>query len=243
MTTTLLLRLAGPMQSWGTQSRFRDRDTTQEPSKSGVIGLLCAALGRPREASVTDLCALRMGVRVDRPGVVRVDYQTAGGAHRRGETYGVARAENPGTETALSRRTFLADASFLVGLEANTPEQATLLRQLNGALAAPVWPLFLGRKSYVPSEPIRLPDAPPDGPGLREVTLEDALRDYPMMPSSARDISRARLVIECDATHVGAERRNDWPLSFESANRRFATRYVAVSLLPLTQVAADAEKR
>ena len=33
--STLLMRLAGPMQSWGTQSRFTVRDTGREPSKSG----------------------------------------------------------------------------------------------------------------------------------------------------------------------------------------------------------------
>ncbi len=43
--STLLLRLAGPMQSWGTQSRFTERDTGREPSKSGVVGLLAAAVG------------------------------------------------------------------------------------------------------------------------------------------------------------------------------------------------------
>jgi len=82
--TTLLLRLAGPMQSWGTQSRFDHRDTGLEPSKSGVVGLLCAALGRPRAADGSDLAALRMGVRVDREGVLKVDYQTAGSYHRSG---------------------------------------------------------------------------------------------------------------------------------------------------------------
>ena len=51
----LLLRLAGPMQSWGTQSRFTHRDTDLEPSKSGVIGLLCAAMGKPRD----DLTAIK----------------------------------------------------------------------------------------------------------------------------------------------------------------------------------------
>ena len=65
---TLLIRLAGPMQSWGTQSRFFTRDTGHEPSKSGVIGVLCAALGWGREAPLDDLARLRMGVRVDRPG-------------------------------------------------------------------------------------------------------------------------------------------------------------------------------
>ena len=45
----LLLRLAGPMQSWGIQSRFSVRDTGLEPSRSGVVGLLCCALGRTRD--------------------------------------------------------------------------------------------------------------------------------------------------------------------------------------------------
>lgn len=242
MTATLLLRLEGPMQSWGTQSRFRDRDTMREPSKSGVVGLLCAALGRPRDAPLADLCALRMGVRVDRAGVVRVDYQTAGGTHRQGETYGVARAENTGTETAISRRAFLADATFLVGLEATAPDQEALLHQLSDALARPVWPMFLGRKSYVPSAPIRLPDAPPDGPGLREMTLEEALRSYPFIPKQG-DSDRLRLVLECAADHPEAEKRNDWPLSFDSANRRFATRYVAVAFLAPARVAAEGEVR
>lgn len=47
--STLLLRLAGPMQSWGTDSKFDVRRTQREPSKSGVIGLIAAALGIPRQ--------------------------------------------------------------------------------------------------------------------------------------------------------------------------------------------------
>ena len=99
VVSTLLIHLCGPMQAWGTQSRFSIRDTGQEPSKSGVIGLLCAALGKPRDENPGDgfptlaqLAALKMGVRVDRPGSMRMDYQTAGGTHRLGDTYGVAKA-------------------------------------------------------------------------------------------------------------------------------------------------------
>ncbi|MBI5033526.1 MAG: type I-E CRISPR-associated protein Cas5/CasD [Chloroflexi bacterium] len=69
---TLLLRLVGPMQSWGVASDFKERDTLREPSKSGVIGLLCAALGKPRAekpndgfATLAELSDLVMGVRVD----------------------------------------------------------------------------------------------------------------------------------------------------------------------------------
>lgn len=67
------------MQSWGTRSRFDHRETWPYPTKSGVVGLLAAALGRDRAEDVSDLAALRMGVRVDKPGVLMVDYQTAQG--------------------------------------------------------------------------------------------------------------------------------------------------------------------
>ena len=70
---TLLLRLVGPMQSWGTTSRFDQRDTGKEPSKSGVVGLLAAALGIDREnwTDLEPLTRLSMGVRHDRPGVIQ----------------------------------------------------------------------------------------------------------------------------------------------------------------------------
>lgn len=73
---TLLLRLTGPMQSWGTTSRFDQRDTGKEPSKSGVIGLLAAAFGIDRNEWSADLQALTllaMGVRHDRPVVLKHD--------------------------------------------------------------------------------------------------------------------------------------------------------------------------
>src|SRR4051812_33948460 len=179
---TLLIRLAGPMQSWGTQSRFKIRDTGLEPSKSGVIGLLCAALGWPRETDVTTLAELRMGVRVDRQGSHERDFHTVGGSHLKGERYGVVTAEGSPGGTVVSQRYYLADADFLVGLEGDEG----LLRDLDAALATPVWQIFLGRKAFVPSVPIRLPDEPPRGPGLRAGPLDEALRSYPWFPDPAR---------------------------------------------------------
>ena len=69
--STLLLRLAAPMQSWGDESKFTTRRTLREPTKSGVVGLLGAAMGIRREQGeeIARLsCALRMGVRVDQEG-------------------------------------------------------------------------------------------------------------------------------------------------------------------------------
>ncbi len=77
---TLRIWLAGPLQSWGTSSRFETRGTELAPSKSGVTGMLCAALGRGRDKPVDDLASMRFGVRVERPGAVLRDYHTVGAA-------------------------------------------------------------------------------------------------------------------------------------------------------------------
>ncbi len=74
--TVLLLKLAGPLQSWGSESRFTERGTRHEPTKSGAIGLFAAALGRRRTDSVDDLASLEFGVRIDQPGSFEGDFQT-----------------------------------------------------------------------------------------------------------------------------------------------------------------------
>ena len=209
MPHTLLLRLVGPMQSWGVASRFTVRDTGREPSKSGVVGLLAAALGRPRHADIADLAGLRMGVRVDREGQVEVDYHTA---------QQVSKASGSGLkDTEVSRRYYLADAAFLVGLEG---EDLDLLRRLHAALRDPVWPLYLGRKAFVPGCPVWLPD------GLRENTpLRQALETYPLVTRRPAG-DKLRLMLE---DPHGAIVRPDQPLSF--AERRFAPRRIALDYI------------
>ena len=162
--STLLLRLAGPMQSWGTQSRFSVRDTGQEPSKSGVVGLVAAALGRPRDQDISDLAALRMGVRVDQEGRVSKDFHTA---------LNVIRADGSRSNDAvISNRYYLADANFLVALESGDD---TLLDQINHAVANPYWPLCLGRKAFPIGVPVFIP-----GGFQRNSNLETALSTFPM---------------------------------------------------------------
>ena len=89
---TLFLRLEGPLQAWGShESKFVIRRTTEAPTKSGVIGLLCAALGVSRSQAgdewLPKLIELRFGVRIDVPGIRWWDYHTVGArnadAHRR----------------------------------------------------------------------------------------------------------------------------------------------------------------
>ena len=148
---TLLLRLVAPMQSWGVESHFTVRDTGLEPSKSGVIGLICAALGRPRQAPLGDLNSLRMGVRVDREGTLRSDFQIA---------QNVLASDGKNVKSSvISNRYYLSDAAFLVGLE---HADLALLEGIYCALQQPVWAVFLGRKAFMPSAPVWLPD------GLRQ---------------------------------------------------------------------------
>lgn len=75
----LLVRLAGPLQSWGLTGRFARRDTHTRPTKSGVIGLCAAALGLAREEPLGELAQVLFGVRADRPGTPLRDYHTVGG--------------------------------------------------------------------------------------------------------------------------------------------------------------------
>ena len=197
MMTTLLLRLAGPWQSWGTRSRFDVRDTEREPSKSGVIGLLCAAMGKPQVEQegdgfprLTELADLRMGVRVDAEGIVSLDYQTAGGSARADEPYRIMRASGKlSANPVQSNRYYLADASFLVGLEGSRP----LVERLDQALQMPVWVLYLGRKGFVPGSPVRLAGVESVGPGLRDDPLEEVLTSYPWPEGRDLHPTRTRL--------------------------------------------------
>ncbi|MDQ2786895.1 MAG: type I-E CRISPR-associated protein Cas5/CasD [Chloroflexota bacterium] len=249
--TTLLLRLAGPMQSWGTQSQHTDRDTGMEPSKSGVIGLFCAALGMSRDddtvsyrgsvITLAELAILPMAVRVEREGAMGKDYHTVGGTHLRVDKmrgYGVAKANGNRAEPVVSQRFYLADADFLVGLEG----KMDLLAHLHAALQAPCWQLSLGRKSFVPALPVHVPDDPTHyGPALRAAPLLDVLNGESWRVRRVNEPvpGRLRLVYDLDATGArGADdiavqaRRQDVPISFAIARREYRTRTVAITTIP-----------
>jgi len=206
---TLLLRLVGPMQSWGTTSRFDERDTQLEPSKSGVLGLICAALGRDRSEPVEDLAALQMGVRVDREGLLMRDYHTATGV--------MTAAGKPDLHrTVVSPRYYLADAAFLVGLEGDDTE---LLNEVCKALRNPVWPLALGRKAFPPSLPVWLED------DIDDADLREALLNAPRIAPQRREHKGNPLRLILEHASAGAVRLDQPVAPF--SERRFGPRYVA----------------
>ena len=142
---TLLLRLAAPLQSWGADSKFETRKTNREPTKSGVIGLLAAALGLRRDdaAGLARLNGLHFAVRADREGSLLVDFHTANRLSERQQKENREKGKKP-EAPYVTYRHYLQDAVFLVGLES---EDTALLQELETALKHPVYPLHLGRRS------------------------------------------------------------------------------------------------
>jgi CRISPR system Cascade subunit CasD len=233
------MRLAGPMQSWGTRSRFINRDTGLEPSKSGVVGMLCAALGWSRDADTFEIAGekhtlekfarkLVMAVRVDREGRLMRDYHTA---QNLPEDYSKRRAwrikgKEKTIETVLSERFYLADADFLVALEGDP----VFLMRLDDALRRPVWPLFLGRKAFVPALPVC--------EAVHEGHLLEILEPYPWRQRYRGEKppgERLRGVVE-GTTFGDGEPRPDVPLSFVSRDRRFGVRYVKDCSFPIPTI-------
>lgn len=214
--STLLLRLVGPMQSWGTTSRFDQRDTGKGPSKSGVIGLIAAAMGIDRENwfDLEPLTRLSMGIRHDRSGVPKQDYQTAGCA----ATDTIIKADGkPSKDGVPSHRDYLADAAFLIGLEC---EDRFLLERIYAALQNPVWALALGRKSYVPSEPIWIEN------GLQDAPLLEVLAKWPWISSTRKwEKLPEQLLISFESNDGSGVLKMDQLLS-SFAERRFGTRFV-----------------
>jgi CRISPR system Cascade subunit CasD len=203
--TTLLMRMRAPMMSWGDHSRFTIRDTRREPTKSAVIGLLCAALGRPRWEPIDDLAALKMGVRIDREGVMLCDYHTIMDSIKSSGGKG---------DTVLSDRYYMADADYLVGLEGDR----SLLATLDTALASPCWQLYFGRKSFIPSCPIRI--------GIVEAELAIALQEHPNLSKKQKHPPQLRCVLEVENS---LDTRRDVPLDWQK--RLFGSRCVETKYL------------
>jgi CRISPR system Cascade subunit CasD len=218
--SVLLLRLAGPLQSWGSAARFTRRTTENAPTKSGVIGLLAAAQGRRRDADLSDLAALEFGVRIDQPGTRLRDFQTA----HHSDTL---------KAMPLSERFYLADAVFVAGVSGD----ARLVQRLYEALLEPVFLPYLGRRSCPPSRPVTITE-PLDG------DLEQTLREAPWEASGwyrkHRDASfrrrgrppadDVRLDLLLDSP-PGLDRLpditlRDIPVSFDPRHRRYGLRGV-----------------
>ena len=162
----LALLLDGPMQSWGFASRFTRRGSALFPTKSGVIGLVAAAMGvnkfKPDEAeTVGRLAALHCIVvalprqrRGEPLPILRLeDFHTIGGGFDPDkDRQSMPRSADGKTlkNPVVSYRHFLLDARFGVLLEG----EKALIGQAATALLNPKWGVWLGRKCCTPASPI-----------------------------------------------------------------------------------------
>lgn len=196
------------MQSWGDSSRFTRRDTRMVPSKSGVLGLLAAADGRRRTDAIEDLTHLRFGVRVDQPGQLQRDFQTAINWDTR-------------ESMPLSYRYYVADAVFVAGVEGDP----TLLESLADRVMDPRFPLYLGRRSCPVTDPVFL--------GLVQAPLLEALTNHPWQAARwhrRRELAKVELDLHVDSDVAAGgpvETRRDVPLSFSPERREYGWREVA----------------
>jgi CRISPR system Cascade subunit CasD len=169
---TILLRIKAPFQSWGYQESTHIRDTNRYPTKSGIIGLCCAAIGKPREETpdfptLVEFGVLKMGVRVLNFGSKMRDFCTVGSGINKPtlDTVFDSKCTTKRKEAIIITKYYLVGADFLVALEGDN----VLLGRIKAGFLNPVFPLFFGRKNCPPACDILV--------GVYESGLVETLRD------------------------------------------------------------------
>lgn len=208
---TLLLRLNAPLQSWGSSSLYDNRETDYFPTKSGVIGILAAALGRKRDADLSDLIQLRFGIRIDVKGTRINDFQITEMSGAFGEHF----------NSNIANHTYLSDATFLIGLSSKDEDTLVVLQK---AIRNPKFALFLGRRSCPPTLPMDM--------GISNKDLYPALYDEPWLIDSddyfkmklLRHSNKIELRIITDDVSNDATLIKDVPISFSSLKREYKYR-------------------
>ncbi len=163
----LLMWFEGPLQSWGHDSKFGRRDSLEFPTKSGVFGLLCCALGaggsqRDWLSKWAD-CDMQVSAYIleNKAAQAELRQPLLRDFHMVGSGYD---SQDPwqsllipktsegkkavGGGSKITYRYYLQDMAFAVILQGAEQD----LTELQSALQNPVWDLYLGRKSCVPAE-------------------------------------------------------------------------------------------
>jgi len=225
-TAYLAMMLDAPLQSWGFASRFQRRTTGLHPTKSGVIGLVCAAMGLAKgsDEEKRELPELRkltmMSIAITRSYPRLEDFHTTGGGYdKKTHAQFIPRKASGGPcdNPTVSRRQYLTDARFGVILAGDR----ALLERVAAALQDPVWGVWFGRKNCIPAEPISR--------GLFS-TVEEAERCL----INEQPLECFTIVSEVERFEDGTDSLSDQPVSFGDGassgpdKRQFAVRRIAV---------------
>lgn len=157
-----LLWLEGPLQSWGVESRFGRRATLPFPTRSGILGLVCCAMGKGGEekAWLEKMARYKQTIvayetaACPAPPLLK-DFHMVGSGYSHKDpwqTLLIPKKCDGGTPVGggsrLTWRHYIQDMAFACALE--LPEEEAGI--IAAALENPVWPVFLGRKSCPPSD-------------------------------------------------------------------------------------------
>lgn len=236
----IALLLDGPLQSWGHASRFERRTTALHPTRSGVLGLIAAALGIDKYApdEATQLARLgglrfttvkldKCDVRGNRLLIERLeDYHTVGAAYDEDDrwermmmihnTAGKIKKTNGVYSPVVSKRHYLLDARFGILLEG----PAAMLEEIAAALRNPKWGVWLGRKSCLPASPI-LAAPPTDRAAAWRQLLQRA--GY----TGTEALEHFDHVLEVAASEPGADLIEDTPVGYgQPIGERHAPRWI-----------------
>ncbi len=159
----LLLWLEGPLQSWGDDSRYGRRESLPFPTRSGVFGLICAALGKGgaqkewlSEHRYAGMTVLAFAPKEHAKNVRQLrDFHTVGNGYDDSNPFEslfipktAAGKAAVGGGSKITYRYYLQDSCFAVILNLSS-SQCTPIAD---AIQQPVWMTGLGRKSCIPSE-------------------------------------------------------------------------------------------
>lgn len=157
----ILLWLEAPMQSWGFSSQFSSRDTQKFPTKSGILGLLCCALGASGEQRelLSKFSQLKHSVVAFKknyePTTLLRDFHMVGSGYDDKDSWQKLMipkksdgSKAVGGGTKLTYRYYLQDVAFAVAIE--TPREE--VERIADKLQNPVWDIYLGRKNCIPTD-------------------------------------------------------------------------------------------
>lgn len=174
-TRWLVLRLSAPMMSFGAVAVDQVGPTARWPGASMLTGLIGNALGwdwDDRAAHQALQERLRFGAMEMQVGDQLTDTQNAqlGKGDRGWTTRGAPEGRTGASYDAphRRRRDYLIDADYMVVLAFDPPERAPTLDAVAAALDHPARPLFIGRKSCLPAQPLNAGE-------VRGATVFDAL--------------------------------------------------------------------
>jgi CRISPR system Cascade subunit CasD len=220
----LVMRLVGPLQSWGFDSQYNRRNTGLMPTKSAIAGMCCAAFGYNRGSDEEEEFLAKFGkLRMTAIAIPRIikkqsllKEKTVELKVRRMHDYhtvqNTRKADGGIKDCHITNRQYLSDASFGVLLEG----EKEFLQKISKQLKDPVWGIWLGRKTCVPAAPVFV--------GLSEA------KEKALGLLGINEIEKYTSQVETNTFSEGRDSIPDNPISFASGKRLFSPRRIRTEL-------------